>query len=55
MTLGYRLQTGWKYSVATEKDNTVYALIENGEFVLNGKRMAYMVLRLLIIIKEVLL
>jgi len=55
MIFEYRLQIDWKHSVATEKGNTVYASIKNGGFVLNGKRMAYMVLRLLIIIKEVLL
>jgi hypothetical protein len=55
MILEYHLQIDWKHSVAIEKDNTAYALIKNGEFVLNGKRMAYMVLRLLTIIKKVLL
>jgi len=55
MILEFRLQIDWKHLVATEKGNTAYTLIKNGGFVLNGKRMAYMVLKLLIINKEVLL
>ena len=53
MILECLLQIGWKHSVVIEKDSTVYASIKNGEFVLNGKKTAYMVLKLLTIIKEV--
>ena len=43
--------TGLKFCLEIEKDNTAFALMINGEYVLNGKIKMHIMLRLLIIIE----